>query len=101
MILASTSLSSNYTTKTSNNSIRDFTILKQFKVTIHHPKAPQIKEVVWHPPPAMMEHQKETLVYLLVEEFFETMKQTCFSSLLNLLESHLPTRLSFVVLCQL
>jgi len=52
MILASTSLSGNYTMKTSNNSIRDFTILKQFKVTTHHPKAPQIKEVVWHPPPA-------------------------------------------------
>lgn len=50
MIISSTSLSGNLTTKASNNSIRDFIILKKFKVTIHHPKPPQIKGVIWHPP---------------------------------------------------
>jgi ribonuclease HI len=50
MIISNTSLSGNSTSKVSNNSIRDFIILKKFNVTIHHPKAPQIKEVIWHPP---------------------------------------------------
>jgi len=50
MIISNTSLSGNFTTKASNNSIRDFIILKKFNITIHHPKAPQIKEVIWHPP---------------------------------------------------
>jgi dihydroneopterin aldolase len=35
-------LTGNLTAKVSNNSIRDFIILKHYKVTIHHPKAPQI-----------------------------------------------------------
>jgi hypothetical protein len=30
--------------------IRDFTILKTFKVTIHHPNAPVVKEIIWNPP---------------------------------------------------
>jgi len=46
MIIANTSLWNN----TSKSSIRDFTILKHFKVNIHHPKAPVIKEVIWNPP---------------------------------------------------
>jgi hypothetical protein len=28
----------------------DFTILKFFKINIHHPKAPNIVEVIWTPP---------------------------------------------------
>jgi len=50
LIIANTSLSGNNTCKTSINSIRDFTILKHFKVTIRHPRAPIIKEVLWNPP---------------------------------------------------
>jgi ribonuclease HI len=50
MIIANTSLSGNNTNKSSSNSIRDFTILKTFKVTIHHPAAPVIKEIFWNPP---------------------------------------------------
>jgi len=50
MICALTSLSGNYTSKASNNSIVDFSILKAFNCKIHHPKAPQIREVIWYPP---------------------------------------------------
>jgi hypothetical protein len=32
------------------SSISDFSNLKKFNVTIHPPKAPDIKEVIWHPP---------------------------------------------------
>ncbi|KAK2444753.1 hypothetical protein QL285_015757 [Trifolium repens] len=50
MIIANTSLAENNTKKFSTNSIRDFTILKIFKVSIHHPNAPAIQEVLWQPP---------------------------------------------------
>jgi hypothetical protein len=50
MIIANTSLARNNTKKVSTNSIRDFTILKIFKVSIHHPDAPAIQEVLWQPP---------------------------------------------------
>lgn len=50
MLIASTSLSGNNTSKVSNNSIVDFTILKTFSCVIHNPKAPMIKEVLWNPP---------------------------------------------------
>jgi hypothetical protein len=50
IIIANTSLSGNSTRKVSSNSIRDFTILKTFKVTIHHPNVPVIKEIIWSPP---------------------------------------------------
>jgi ribonuclease HI len=50
MIISNTYLSSNNTTKLSSNSIRDFTFLKIFRVNIHHPKAPVLKEVCWQPP---------------------------------------------------
>ena len=50
MIISNTSLSGNQTKKVSNNSIRDFTLLKNFKVNIHNPRAPQIKEIIWKPP---------------------------------------------------
>ncbi|GAU22345.1 hypothetical protein TSUD_106730 [Trifolium subterraneum] len=49
-IIAVTSLTGNNTRKVSSNSIRDFTILKTFKVTIHHPNVPAIKEIIWQPP---------------------------------------------------
>jgi hypothetical protein len=50
MIIANTSLAGNNTKKVSTNSIRDFTILKIFKVSIHHPNAPTIHEILWQPP---------------------------------------------------
>ena len=50
LITANTSLSGNNTKKASNNSIRDFSILKIFKVNIHHPKAPSIIEIIWQAP---------------------------------------------------
>jgi ribonuclease HI len=31
--------------------MRDFTVLKKFNVTLHPPRAPSIKEVIWSPPP--------------------------------------------------
>ncbi|XP_045791659.1 uncharacterized protein LOC123886381 [Trifolium pratense] len=38
------------TSATSSSSIKDFTVLKHFKVEIHHPDALVIKEVLWNPP---------------------------------------------------
>ncbi|GAU32660.1 hypothetical protein TSUD_218370 [Trifolium subterraneum] len=29
---------------------QEFVILKAFNVSVHHPKAPVIKEILWHPP---------------------------------------------------
>jgi hypothetical protein len=43
-------LTGNNTRKVSSNSIRDFTIFKIFKVNIHNPHVPVIKEILWHPP---------------------------------------------------
>jgi ribonuclease HI len=50
MIIVNTAMSGNNTKKLSSNSIRDFTFLKSFKITIHQPKATFLKEVYWHPP---------------------------------------------------
>jgi len=50
MIISNTSLSGNQTKKVSNNSIRDFTILKTFNVNIHNPGESQIKEIICQPP---------------------------------------------------
>ncbi|GAU45776.1 hypothetical protein TSUD_24400 [Trifolium subterraneum] len=50
LIIASTALTGNNTCKSSSNSIRDFTFLKIFRVTIHHPKTPILKEIIWQPP---------------------------------------------------
>jgi ribonuclease HI len=50
LIIANTSLTGNHTKKISSNSIRDFSFLKLFKISIHHPRAPILKEVLWHPP---------------------------------------------------
>ncbi|GAU13067.1 hypothetical protein TSUD_173670 [Trifolium subterraneum] len=40
----------NNTCKSSSNSIRDFTFLKLFRISIKHPKISIIKEVCWEPP---------------------------------------------------
>jgi ribonuclease HI len=50
MIIANTLLSGNNTCKHSSNSTRDFSFLKMFRITIHHPKPPSLKEVYWQPP---------------------------------------------------
>jgi ribonuclease HI len=50
MIIASTSLTGNNTSKSSSNSMRDFTFLKQFSINIHHPRVPYSREILWHPP---------------------------------------------------
>lgn len=50
LIIASTSLSGNNTCKTSSNSIRDFSFLKMFRISIHHSRPNILKEVLWNPP---------------------------------------------------
>jgi ribonuclease HI len=50
MIIASSSLTGNNTSKSSTTSMRDFTLLKQFNVNIHHSRAPYSREILWHPP---------------------------------------------------
>jgi len=49
-IISEVSLSGNSTKKSSHSSMTDFSILKNFNVTIHPPNAPKIKEVFWTPP---------------------------------------------------
>jgi hypothetical protein len=49
MIIFNTSLSGNNTCKLSSNSIRDFSILKLFRFSIHHPKAPFLKKFIGNP----------------------------------------------------
>lgn len=49
-IITNTSVTGNHTHKASNNSITNFSILKSFKVDIHHSNAPSIIEVLWSPP---------------------------------------------------
>ncbi|CAJ2668044.1 unnamed protein product [Trifolium pratense] len=49
-IQSNVSLAGNKTSCCSYSSITDFIILKKFNVSIHPPKAPVIKEVIWHPP---------------------------------------------------
>jgi hypothetical protein len=49
-IISNTALAGNNSNCVSSSSIRDFTILKRLNVSIHPPKAPFIKEVIWHPP---------------------------------------------------
>lgn len=50
IIITSTALSGNNTNKTSAVDMTEFRILKALKINIHPPKAPSIKEVLWHPP---------------------------------------------------
>lgn len=44
------SISGNNTRKTFAGDMFEFTLLKSFKVDIHPPRAPLIKEVIWQPP---------------------------------------------------
>jgi ribonuclease HI len=50
LIISNTSLSGNCTSKFSSNSLRDFSFLKTFRISIHQPKIPILKEVCWQPP---------------------------------------------------
>jgi hypothetical protein len=50
LIISNTALSGNNTKKSSSNSIRDFSFLKLFGISIHHPRAMVIKEIIWQPP---------------------------------------------------
>ncbi|WJX14219.1 hypothetical protein P8452_04514 [Trifolium repens] len=50
LIITNTSLTGNNTKKISSNSIRDFSFLKLFRISIHHSRAPVLKEVLWQPP---------------------------------------------------
>ncbi|GAU50302.1 hypothetical protein TSUD_409180 [Trifolium subterraneum] len=49
-ISSNVTLAGNNTRSCSTGSIWEFSILKNFNVTIHPPKAPVIKEIVWQPP---------------------------------------------------
>ncbi|KAI5410842.1 hypothetical protein KIW84_056110 [Lathyrus oleraceus] len=48
-IISDASWTGNHSTKASRISMVDFSILKSFNVTLHSPKAPVIKEVMWSP----------------------------------------------------
>jgi hypothetical protein len=50
LIISNTALSGNNTKKSSSNSIRDFSFLKLFGISIHHPRAMVIKEIIWQSP---------------------------------------------------
>jgi hypothetical protein len=50
LIYANAALTGNNTCKVSSNSIIDFSFLKLFKITIHNPKIPVLKEIIWLPP---------------------------------------------------
>jgi ribonuclease HI len=49
-IISSVHLSGCHTSKTSSPDMTEFRILKHFRINIHPPNAPQIKEVIWSPP---------------------------------------------------
>ncbi|GAU25788.1 hypothetical protein TSUD_222460 [Trifolium subterraneum] len=48
-VISRVSLSGNLSKKASFISMQEFVILKAFNVSVHHPKAPVIKEILWHP----------------------------------------------------
>jgi ribonuclease HI len=50
MIISNTSLTGNNTAKSSSSSIRDFTFLNLFSISIHQPKESYLLEVYWQPP---------------------------------------------------
>ena len=50
MIVASVNLSGNLTSAVTSPAIRDFVVLKAFRIETHLPNAPKIVEVLWHPP---------------------------------------------------
>lgn len=49
-IIANVSIAGNLTKLATGSAIRDFTVLKAFKVNTHYPNAPKITEVIWSPP---------------------------------------------------
>ena len=49
-IISDVSLAGNSTKAVTGPSINDFKILKAFRVNTHHPNAPKVTEVIWHPP---------------------------------------------------
>jgi ribonuclease HI len=50
LIIAGTYLSGNNTLKSASNSLRDFNFLKMFRISIHQPRIPVSKEIIWQPP---------------------------------------------------
>jgi hypothetical protein len=50
LVIANVSLSGNKTSKFAGNSISEFSILKTFNINLKPPKAPEIREIIWHPP---------------------------------------------------
>ncbi|KAK2388551.1 hypothetical protein QL285_062226 [Trifolium repens] len=50
LLITNTMLTGNNTSKVSSNSIKDFSFLKKFNITIHCPKLTMLKEVIWNPP---------------------------------------------------
>ncbi|GAU44836.1 hypothetical protein TSUD_280370 [Trifolium subterraneum] len=50
-IVVNVMLSGNHTNSLASASIRDFTILKAFKVNLNPPKPSFLREVIWQPPP--------------------------------------------------
>jgi len=50
LISSNVALFGNNSKASSNSSMSNFAIIKKFRVNIHPPRAPQIKEVIWHPP---------------------------------------------------
>lgn len=50
IIISNVHLSGTKTSKTAAASMTEFVILKAFRINIHPPKAPSIKEVLWQPP---------------------------------------------------
>jgi hypothetical protein len=50
LIIANVSLTGNLTKAFTGPAIRDFVVLKAFNINTHHPNAPKIMEVFWHPP---------------------------------------------------
>ena len=49
-VISNVSITGNNTRKTFVGDMMEFTILKSFKVDVHPPRAPLIKEVIWQPP---------------------------------------------------
>jgi hypothetical protein len=85
--------------------IRDFSILKQLNITIHNPKYPSVKEILWQPP--LINWVKCSIdgaskgnirFFHLVVGFLETMMQISCFVLLSLLVLHLLIMLSSKVL---
>ncbi|GAU15839.1 hypothetical protein TSUD_236550, partial [Trifolium subterraneum] len=49
-IIVDVAFTGNATLKTASTSMSDFSILKAFNIKVHPPKAPLVKEFLWHPP---------------------------------------------------